>query len=541
MAEPWKDPAFEPEGARFHQGQIAPLGLVNRLPAAPFEQNINIGGPTYSAVPPQRSGLTVDEQNVTVPTNPLGWMGQFFFPGAYAPMTANMMEEIETAQKHELTPGSWMHRAGTEEWQGGWDVMDAGFDLADAVPGLGIGAKVFGSAVDIGQAVGPIAAKKLLKPRQIGDYAWDQPISSVGARGKGDAPIDDNTRRIIPEGSKVLETVTERGKFRIQDVSDDAMMEARDMTENPSRHMTYIKELEDTGVPARHQFPRTQTDNLPSLLRGQARELDVTDADGNALMRVFTRPDYNLRQRVEQYNDFVDWVDEYYADLGKSEFGDPAEKEFWNKVDTELRPRIDQIWPDRPWRVDVKGFKPQDQVDQNLSGKQYFWDEDAQRLKGEGKTQKQIIQELGERPEWDEFNEMQYTLDWVDTSAKGKTMSLRDQAEIWEGLMTRVNASRMWGERIANEGKGARYQGKDIGIVDRFTGTGDTVYRKQQTQPMTDAQEDLLKKYIAQGGKMSGLVPEHKPYQLPPEDQRFLNDLEEIEEYFEHMGQMELR
>ena len=95
MAEPWKDPAFEPEGARFHQGQVAPLGLVNRLPAAPFEQNINIGGPTYSAVPPQRSGLTVDEQNVTVPTNPLSWMGQFFFPGAYAPMTANMMEEIE--------------------------------------------------------------------------------------------------------------------------------------------------------------------------------------------------------------------------------------------------------------------------------------------------------------------------------------------------------------------------------------------------------------------------------------------------------------
>ncbi len=79
-------------------------------------------------------------------------------------------------------------------------------------------------------------------------------------------------------------------------------------------------------------------------------------------------------------------------------------------------------------------------------------------------------------------------------------MSLRDQAEIWEGLMTRVGASRMWGRRVANEGKGERDQGKDIGIVDRFTGTGDTVYRKQQTEPLTQAQKELLNRYISEGG-----------------------------------------
>ena len=494
MAEPWKDPAFEPEGARFHQGQIAPLGLVNRLPAAPFEQNINIGGPTYSAVPPQRSGLTVDEQNVTVPTNPLSWMGQFFFPGAYAPMTANMMEEIETAQKHELTPGSWMHRVGTDEWQGGWDAMDAGFDLADAVPGLGIGAKVFGSAVDIGQAVGPIAAKKLTKPRQIADFAYDQPRSSVGMRGKGDPPIGDNTRRIIPEGSRVLETVTERGKFKIQDVSDDAILEAKKMSDDPEEHKQLLEMLSDIGIPGSHQFPSSELGHYraPSM-----RELDVVDADGNALMRVYARPDYDVVDRIDNYFDYINWIERIADFAPEDQF--LKQTPMMDGVEIVV-PRMEQIWPDRPWKVDVKGFKPQDQVDRNLFDKQKFWDSDAKLLKDEGKTQKQIIQELGERPEWDEFNEMQYTVDFFDTSAKGKTMSLRDQAEIWEGLMTRVGASRMWGRRVANEGKGERDQGKDIGIVDRFTGTGDTVYRKQQTEPLTQAQKELLNRYISEGG-----------------------------------------
>lgn len=503
MAEPWidgKDPAYEPKGARFHEGQKAPLGLVHRLPAAPFEQNINIGGPTYSAVPPQRSGLTVDEQNVTVPTNPLGWFGQFAFPGAYAPMSANMMEEIETAEKHDLTPGSWMHRVGTDEWQGGWDAIDAGFDLADLFPGLGIGGMIFGGAVDIGQAVGPIAAKKLLKPRQIGDFASGQPVSSVGARGKGDALPGDNTLRIIPEGSRVLETVTEKGKFRIQDVSDDAMKEAQDIVNNPSEYETAMKEFEDVGIPARHQFPRTQME-LSTVSR--MRELDVTDADGNALMRVFARPDYDVVARADNYIDFQDWIE----DIAEFAPGDQAKAyPMIDGVEIDI-PTMEQIWPDRPWHVDVKGFKPQDQVDQNLFDKQKFWDRDVEDLMHEADvrglkkpTQKEITEHLGERPEWDKFNEMQYTVGWTDTSAKGQTIGLRDQAEIWEGLMTRVNASKMWGIRLPNEGKGARVQGKDIGIVDRFTGTGDTVYRKQQTQPMTDAQKDLLNRYISDSG-----------------------------------------
>ena len=496
----WFDKELQDEldqKARGEKQTPLPFGFLHGLGAAPFEQNINIGGPGYSAVPPQQSGLTVDEQNVTVPTNPLGWFGQFAFPGAYAPMTANMMEEIETAQKHELTPYSWMHRAGTEEWQGGWDAMDAGFDLLDAVPGLGVASKVFGSAVDIGQAVGPIAAKKLLKPRQIGEYAWNRPISSVGVRGKGDAPIGDNTLRIIPEGSRVLETVTEKGKFRIQDVSDDAMMEAQRIVDDPSGYNTVMKGLEDIGIPARHQFPRSQMElaNVSSM-----RELDVTDADGNALMRVFARPDYDIVARSDNYMDFHDWIE----DIAEYAPGDRAKAyPMINGVEIDV-PTMEQVWPDRPWKVDVKGFKPQDQIDQNLSAKQYFWDEDAQLLKDEGKTQKQIIQELGERPEWNEFNEMQYTVGWTDTSAKGKTMSLRDQAEIWEGLMTRVGASRMWGRRIPNEGKGSRDQGKDIGIVDRFTGTGDTVYRKQQTESLNDAQKDLLNRYLSEGGYIEG-------------------------------------
>ena len=500
MAEPWKDPAFEPEGARFHEGQTAPLGLIHRLPAAPFEQNINIGGPTYSAVPPQRSGLTVDEQNVTVPTNPLSWMGQFFFPGAYAPMTANMMEEIETAQKHELTPGSWMHRVGTDEWQGGWDAMDAGFDLADVFPGFSIASNVFGSAVDLGQAVGPIAAKTLTKPRQIGDFAFNQPVSSVGARGKGDAPIGDVTRRIIPEGSKVLETVTERGKFKIQDVSDDAMLQAKRISDDPEGHKQLLEMLSDIGVPASHQFPSSELGHYkgPSL-----RELDVTDADGNALMRVIARPDYDVVARADNYFNYIDWIE------GIADFAPGDEAKMYPMIDGVeiVVPRMEQIWPDRPWKVDIKGFKPQDQVDRNLLDKQKFWDKDAEDLVQEADirglerpTQKQVIYTLGERPEWDEFNEMQYTVDFLDTSAKGKTMSLRDQAEIWEGLMTRVGASRMWGRRIPNEGKGSRDQGKDIGIVDRFTGTGDTVYRKQQTEPLTDAQKELLNRYLSEGG-----------------------------------------
>ena len=177
----WFDKALQDEldqKARGEKQTSLPFGFLHGLGAAPFEQNINIGGPGYSAVPPQRSGLTVDEQNVTVPTNPLGGFGQFAFPGAYAPMTANMMEEIETAQKHELTPYSWMHRAGTEEWQGGWDVMDAGFDLADVIPG----GQILGYAGDISKVgkilpefsqmiagVMPQQARNLLKGSKVVD------------------------------------------------------------------------------------------------------------------------------------------------------------------------------------------------------------------------------------------------------------------------------------------------------------------------------------------------------------------------------------
>lgn len=179
-------------------------------------------------------------------------------------------------------------------------------------------------------------------------------------RGKGDPPIGDNTRRIIPEGSRVLETVTERGKFKIQDVSDDAILEAKKMSDDPEEHKQLLEMLSDIGIPGSHQFPSSELGHYraPSM-----RELDVVDADGNALMRVYARPDYDVVDRIDNYFDYINWIERIADFAPEDQF--LKQTPMMDGVEIVV-PRMEQIWPDRPWKVDVKGFKPQDQVDRNL-------------------------------------------------------------------------------------------------------------------------------------------------------------------------------
>ena len=54
----WFDKELQDEldqKARGEKQTPLPFGFLHGLGAAPFEQNINIGGPGYSAVPTQRS------------------------------------------------------------------------------------------------------------------------------------------------------------------------------------------------------------------------------------------------------------------------------------------------------------------------------------------------------------------------------------------------------------------------------------------------------------------------------------------------------
>ena len=177
----WFDKELQDEldqKARGEKQTPLPFGFLHGLGAAPFEQNINIGGPGYSAVPPQRSGLTVDEQNVSSFQMPFGFFQHAIAPGSFSPMHLGWQENIQEAKERDVTPGSWMNRAGTEEWQGGWDVMDAGFDLADVVPG----GQILGYAGDISKVgkilpelssmiagVMPQQARNLLKGSKVVD------------------------------------------------------------------------------------------------------------------------------------------------------------------------------------------------------------------------------------------------------------------------------------------------------------------------------------------------------------------------------------
>jgi len=177
----WFDKALQDEldqKARGEKQTSLPFGFLHGLGAAPFEQNINIGGPGYSAVPPQRSGLTVDEQNVSSFQMPFGFFQHAIAPGSFSPMHLGWQENIQEAKERDVTPASWMNRAGTEERQGGWDVMDAGFDLADVVPG----GQILGYAGDISKVgkilpefssmlagVMPQQARNLLKGSKVVD------------------------------------------------------------------------------------------------------------------------------------------------------------------------------------------------------------------------------------------------------------------------------------------------------------------------------------------------------------------------------------
>ncbi len=197
----WKDPAFEPEGARFHQGQIAPLGLLNQLPAAPFEQNINIGGPGYTkeTTQPFHQILNPQEQlaaeNISAPSIPLaGFQLATMPPGAGINMPFAYQPEIEKNITREITPYSALPRmisdTSQDEAISKWDIGEFGFDLTDVgFPGVGTGVRKAmglavqplisaGKAIPVGEglqafAMLPQRAKNLLKKTKVIDEAGD--------------------------------------------------------------------------------------------------------------------------------------------------------------------------------------------------------------------------------------------------------------------------------------------------------------------------------------------------------------------------------
>ena len=193
----WKDPAFEPEGARFHEGQIPPLGLVNRLPAAPFEQNINIGGPGYTKETTQpfyqilNPQEQLDAENVWAPSIALGGFQLATMPpGATMNMPFAYQPEIEKNITRETTPYSALPRmisdASQDEAISKWDIAEFGFDAMDlGFPGVGTGVKMVlgpvleplvtaGKAIPAGDALQAFAmlpqrAKNLLKNTKVTD------------------------------------------------------------------------------------------------------------------------------------------------------------------------------------------------------------------------------------------------------------------------------------------------------------------------------------------------------------------------------------
>jgi len=434
MAEPWKDPAFEPEGARFHQGQIAPLGLVNRLPAAPFEQNINIGGPTYSSVPPQRSGLTVDEQNVSSFQMPFGFFQHAIAPGSFSPMHLGWQENIQEAKERDVTPGSWMHRAGTEEWQGGWDALDAALDIGEAVPG----GQILGHAADIGKMVGPISAVALKNIRRT---------------------AEGTSADLLQPGQRVLESITEGGKFKIQDVTNtsremaDFMGGSRFQPDSP-----YFKGGLGEGIPVSHQYPFM--DDLADKFNRTGSDtyvFDVLDASDDTLkFRVEAYPGFDIEGRKVLYDAFEDWL---YDESNFKRLGD------------EAIPTMDQLFSRSPWKVDIRGYLPKDKLADSFQRRDVYameaWDSDR----------------------------LQPLLNYSDTTSKGQ-VSIADQAKIWEAIRTRVGASDIIGSRLPNEGKGARPQGVTSERLDKHLKLKDEPYRQMQTKGLSPKQEKLFEEFL---------------------------------------------
>lgn len=190
----WKDPAYEPEGARFYEGQTAPLGLIHRLPSAPFEQNINIGGPGYTkeTTQPFHQILNPQEQlaaeNISAPSIPLGGFQLATMPpGAHMPMPFAYQPEIEKNITHELAPYSALPRMISDKSEGEpvskWDIGEFGLDLLDVGLPLSFlgdfGTTALKLAPDIGRilpelssmiaGVMPQQARKLLKGSKVVD------------------------------------------------------------------------------------------------------------------------------------------------------------------------------------------------------------------------------------------------------------------------------------------------------------------------------------------------------------------------------------
>jgi hypothetical protein len=437
MAEPWKDPAYEPEGARFHEGQRAPLGLIHRLPAAPFEQNINIGGPTYSALPPQRSGLTVDEQNVSSFQMPFGFFQHAIAPGSFSPMHLGWQENIQEAKERDVTPGSWMHRAGTEEWQGGWDALDAALDIGEAVPG----GQILGHAADIGKMVGPISAVALKNIRRT---------------------AEGSSADLLQPGQRVLESITEGGKFKIQDVTNTS----REMAEfmEGSRFQPdslYFSAGLGEGLPVSHQYPFM--DDLADKLNRTGSDtyvFDVLDASDDTLkFRVEAYPGFDIEGRKVLYDAFEDWLyDESNFKSGLL-LGD------------EAIPTMDQLFRRSPWKVDIRGYLPKDKLPDSFQSRDSYameaWDSDR----------------------------LQPLLNYSDTTSKGQ-VSIADQAKIWEAIRTRVGASDIIGSRLPNEGKGARPQGVTSERLDKHLKLKDEPYRQMQTKGLSPKQEKLFEEFL---------------------------------------------
>ena len=444
MAEPWKAPAFEPEGARFHQGQVAPLGLVNRLPAAPFEQNINIGGPTYSAVPPQRSGLTVDEQKVSSFQMPFGFFQHAIAPGSFSPMHLGWQENIQEAKERDVTPGSWMHRAGTEEWQGGWDALDAALDIGEAVPG----GQILGHAADIGKMVGPISAVALKNIRRT---------------------AEGTSADLLQPGQRVLESITEGGKFKIQDVTNtsremaDFMEGSRFQPDSP-----YFSAGLGEGLPVSHQYPFM--DDLADKINRTGSDtyvFDVLDASDDTLkFRVEAYPGFDIEGRKVLYDAFEDWL---YDESNFKRLGD------------EAIPTMDQLFKQSPWKVDVRGYMPVEGLPDS--------DKFPHALKLPS-----MFSSVSEMQNW-EVDRLQPLLTYTDTGSKGQ-VSIADQAKIWEAIRTRVGASDIVGSRLPNEGKGVRKQGVTSERLDKHLKLKDEPYRQMQTKGLSPKQEKLFKEFL---------------------------------------------